>query len=90
MIFGNYERKVFTKYYGTWLEWLTWGSTNLLCCLVQGVSTSTCLSCDKIGTGELEVSVAAQLLLSGSILLASGEATGVLGTVAGLTGVSGI
>ena len=67
------------------------GSTNLSCCLVQGVSTSAFLSCDEIGTGELgiEVSITAWLLLSGSILLVSGEATGVLGTVAGLAGVSG-
>ena len=64
---------------------------NLLCCLIEGISTSNCLSCEDIGTGELglEVSLAAWLLLSGSILLASGEATGVLGTVAGLAGVSG-
>ena len=37
------------------------GSTNLSCCLVQGVNTSTCLFCDEIQTGQLglEVSVAA-------------------------------
>ena len=67
------------------------GSTNLSCCLMQGVSGSTCLPCDNIATGdlELEVSVAEWLLLSGSILLANGALTGVLGIVAGFTGISG-
>ena len=66
------------------------GSTNLSCCLVQGESASTCLSSVEIATGELEleVSVAEWLLLSGSILLANGALTGVLGIVAGFTGVS--
>ena len=29
------------------------GSKNLSCCLTQGISTSTCLSCMEIGTGVL-------------------------------------
>ena len=58
---------------------------------MQGVSTSTCLSCIKIATGELEleVSVAEWLLLSGSILLANGALTRVLDIVAGFAGISG-
>ena len=67
------------------------GSTNLSCCLVQGISTSTCLSCMEIGTGVLglEVSVTVELLLSEGILLATGDVTGESGTVTGFTGVSG-
>ena len=67
------------------------GSTNLSCCYVQAISTSTCLSCVKIGTGVLglEVSMTAELLLSESILLATGDVTGKCGTLAGFTRVSG-
>ena len=67
------------------------GSTNLSCCLMQGISTSTCLSCIEIGTGVLglEVSVTVELLLSEGILLATSEVTSECGTVVGLTGVSG-
>ena len=67
------------------------GSTNLSSCLMQGVRTSTCLSCVEIGTGvlELEVSVAVELFLSGCILLATGDVTGEFGIMAGFTGVSG-
>ena len=65
--------------------------TNLSCCLVQGVSTSTHLSCMEIGAGVLgfEVSMTAEPLLSEGILLATGVVTGVCGTVAEFTGVSG-
>ena len=67
------------------------GSTNLSCCLVQGVSTSTCLSWIKVGTGvlKLKVSVTVELLLSESILLANGDEIGEFGAVAGFTGISG-
>ena len=60
------------------------GSTNLSCCLMQDVSTSTCLSCREIGAGVLgfEVSMTAEPLLSGGILLATRDVTGVCGTVA--------
>ena len=45
----------------------------------------------ECGTGvlELEVSMAAELLLSGDILLATSDVTGEFGTMAGFTGVSG-
>ena len=67
------------------------GSTNLSCCLVQGVSTSTCLSCMMIGTGvlEFEVSITAELVLSEGILLVTGVVTGVCGIVVVFTRVSG-
>ena len=44
----------------------------------------------EVGTGvlELEVSMAAELLLSGCILLATGDVTGKFGTMAGFPGVS--
>ena len=58
---------------------------------MQGISTSTCLSCMEIGTGVLgfEVSINAELLLSEGILLATRAVTGVCGTLAVFTGVSG-
>ena len=61
-----------------------------LVAVVQGVSTSICLSCMEIGAGVLgfEVSMTAEMLLSEGILLATGVVTGVCGTVVGFTGVS--
>ena len=58
---------------------------------MQGISTLTCLSCMKIGTSVLglEVSMTAELLLLEGILLATGVVTGVCGTMAEFTGVSG-
>ena len=52
-IIGNNEGKVSTKDYCTWVLWLTCGVNNLSYCLMQGVSTSTCLSCVKTGIGSL-------------------------------------
>ena len=65
------------------------GSTNLLCCLVQGKSTSIHLSCWEIGAGELGygVSETVGLLLSECILLVTGVATDAWGIVAELTGM---
>ena len=58
---------------------------------MQGVSTSTCLSCIEVGTSilRLEMSVTAELLLLESIILTNGDVIGEFGTVAGFTGVSG-
>ena len=66
---------------------LPYGSTNLSCCLMQGISTSFCLSCMEIGAGVLgfEVFMTAEPLLSEGILLATGVVTGVCGTVAEFT-----
>ena len=67
------------------------GSMNLSYCLVQSVSTSTCLSCMVIGMGvlEFEVSMTAELLPLEGVPLAGRVVTGVCGTVTVFTGVSG-
>ena len=67
------------------------GSMNLSYCLVQGVSTSTCLSCMVIGMGvfEFEVSMTAELLPLERVPLAGRVVTSVHVTVTVLTRVSG-
>ena len=79
-IYRNYEWEIFAKIMVPGCNGLPWGLTNLLYCLVQGVTTSTSLSCVVIGMGigvsVFEVSITAELFPWKGVLLADGVLTG--------------